>query len=76
MSTNASASINKTMLRDLSTYSRISAVKSNSSAIPRDFKIDERNFKFIDFDKISFEDIIQVANGQMRGEVLLKFMNE
>ena len=64
------------MLRALSTYSRISAVKSNSSAIPSDFKIDGRSFRFIDFDKIGLEDILQVANGQMRSEVLLKYMSD
>jgi hypothetical protein len=76
MSTNASSNLNETMLRALSTFSRTAVLHSNSGSLPEDFKIDEHNFRFLDFDNIGVNDLMQVANGQLRPEILLKFLND
>ena len=65
-SPNVSSAFNETCLRALSTFSRVSVLNSNSKNIPKEFKIDKHNFKPINLDNICSDDIIQVANGQIR----------
>jgi hypothetical protein len=68
--------MNETMLRALSTYSRIATINTNSPSLPKDFLLTEHNFRMLDFDNITFSDFMQIVSGQIPPELMLQLIND